>query len=133
MMVFQNALQKYLIENITEANDVTPNVISREVNDKYLVYQKVDFAAPIGLNDILNVEEATFQIDAYAYRKEDAQKIINQVKNKLLGFQGIMHGFIVQGIEITDWEDDYEDGTELYREMIDFDIYYKYEGVKVNE
>ena len=94
---------------------------------------KVGASVPLALDGPIHLYEAEYQIDAFAYRKIDAQHIMQQVKNKLNGFQGEMGEFKVFGIEINSHEDDYETDTELYREQLDINILYAYKGVKINE
>lgn len=139
-MIFQNALRDFLENNISRANYVTPNriptaneITDRKSEDKYLVHQKIDGTSPVALDGPTYVYEETYQIDAYAHRKIDAQRIMEQVKSKLHGYFGEMGDFQVSNITIESYEDGYEEDTGLYREEIDLTIYYSYKGVKINE
>lgn len=122
--MFQRAFKTWLHNNIQTANTISSGRISQSADDKYLVFNRLDRANPLDHDGVAGNFTVFYQLDAYARRKQDAEDIIGEVRQKLNGYDGYIGEYKISGAEISNERPSYHEEEELYREQLDIKIPY---------
>lgn len=122
-MSFTTNLYTFLTNNITTAAKINANKTDGDY-ESYLVYQKINNTPEYDQEGYADISTITFQFTAYAKRKVTAENIIEELKNLINGYRGMIGSVKVAATLSTREYSGYEEETNLYREEIDFDFQY---------
>lgn len=122
-MGFSTDLYTFLSNNITTAAKINANKTDGDY-ESYLVYQKINNSPEYDQEGYADLSTITFQFTAYASRKITAENIIEELKNLLSGYRGMISSTRVNGAFVTREYSGNEEETNLYREEIDIDFQY---------
>lgn len=127
-MGFSTDLYSYLDKNLLEPNVISAGKGKDSAGDKYLIYNNNTDRADYELAGASGLQIALYQFDAYADRKVDAEKIIDELIELLEDYKGDMEGFKIGWIYQDDKFDGMDQDTEMYRQGLRVNIHYYRKG-----
>ncbi len=113
--MIEEELFAYLKDNVLLVSGrVYPLVMPQDCKKPALVYTVVNDGDNRGLEGCISSYDTRFQVDVYATSYFEAKYIKNEVKSALYDFSSYP--------EILNSRDGFEDGTDLFRQIIDFTL-----------